>query len=266
MNYLSKGLLALGNAVIKHGPELLTALGIVGLVGAGVKAVKNTPEASKIIEDEEERNEKETTTVEKIKLCWKFYIFPVVIAFVSILCILGARHIDAGRTAALMTACKMSEQAAERFESATREVVSDKTMTKIQDRVSEKIVKETPYVEDDVIDLGTAGPKQLFFECYSRRYIRCTRDYIDKAINEFNKQLLNYDTMTLNDYLDCFNIPNLDQMTTGALEWQLDDVKRRCGGRLPELIFKHGELETGEYYAAFRLEIDPTYDLFQKTY
>ena len=265
MSNITKALVALGDAIVKHGPEILTAVGIVGLVGAGVKAVKNTPEAVENLKEAEDAGE-EITTINKIKLTWKQYLFPVILACVSIACILFARRIDAGRTAALVTACKVSEEAAERFETATREVVNDKTLTKIQDKVSEGIVKDTPYVEDDVIDLGTAGPKQLFFECYSRRYIRCTRDYIDKALNEFNKQLLNYDSMTLNDYLDCFNIPNLDQVTTGALEWRLDDVKKRCGGRLPELIFKHGELETGEYYAAFRLEVDPDFDLFQHAY
>lgn len=256
---ISKGLISIGHALAKHSPEILTAVGIVGLITAGVTAVKNTPSAMDILNKAREEKGEEVTKVEAVKLCWKPYIFPVILATVSVVSIIFARRIDAGRTAALVTACKMSEQAAERFETATREVVDDKTLGKIQDKVTRDISKDRPYVDDEVIDLGTAGPKQLFYECYSGRYFRATRDYVDKAINEFNRQLLNEDDMIVNEYLDCFNLPRIDARTTGTLAWRLDDVKKELGGKLPSISCYHDPIETGEYCCYFRLDCDPKF-------
>lgn len=256
---ITKGLMKIGSAIAKHSPELLTAVGIVGLISAGVTAVKNTPKAVDILEKAKEEKGSEVTKVETVKLCWKSYIFPVVLTVVSVASIIFARRIDAGRTAALVTACKVSEQAAERFENATREVVDDKTLGKIQDKVTRDISKDAVYVDNEVIDLGTAGPKQLFFECYSGRYFRATRDYVDKAINEFNKQLLNEDTMTVNEYLDCLGLPRIDSRTTGTLAWRLDDAKKANSGDLPGISCYHDPIETGEYCCHFRLDVDPKF-------
>lgn len=254
---ISKGLISIGHVLAKHSPEILTAVGIVGLITAGVTAVKNTPSAMDILNKAREEKCEEVTKVEAVKLCWKPYIFPVILATVSVVSIIFARRIDAGRTAALVTACKMSEQAAERFETATREVVDDKTLGKIQDKVTHDIAKDHPYVDNYVPELGTTGPRQLFFDCYSCRYFRATRDFVDKAINEFNKQLLNEDIMTVNEYLDCFDLPKLDSRTTGTWAWRLDDVKKELGGELPEISCYHEPIETGEYCCYFRLNAEP---------
>ena len=41
---------------VKHSPEILTAIGIVGMFGSVVSAVKETPKAVKLIEADSRRN------------------------------------------------------------------------------------------------------------------------------------------------------------------------------------------------------------------
>ena len=253
-----KGLAVIGKAVSKHSPAILTALGIVGLVSAGITAVKNTPKALENIKAAEENVDMEEplTIIEKIKLCWKQYIFPVVIAVLSIVCIIFARRIDSGRTAAIITACKVSEEAAERFKEETREVVGDDKYNKIRDRMAKKDLQGNPLIDSDVYLTGTGTT--LYYESYSGRYFRANRDFVDRARNVFIAQLQDYDTLSVNNYIECFGLPPIDDLTTGRLlGWSLNDVKMKCGGHMPELEFTYDEIDTGEVCGYIRLEIDP---------
>ena len=256
---VTKGLVTLGKVITKHSPELLTALGVIGLISAGISAVKNTPKAYDILKEAEENDEVEITVLEKVRLCWRQYIFPVAIAILSVFCIIFAQKINSGRTAALLTACKISEEAAERFETETRNSIGDKEVEKIKDRIAKNEMQNNPVVDSEVFLTGSGTT--LYYESYSGRYFRANRDYVDRARNVFIAHLQDYDTMSVNDYLDCFDIPSLDDMTTGRLlGWNLNDVKKRCGGHMPELKFSYEEIETGEVCGYMRLEIDPRVD------
>lgn len=244
---IPNGLIKLGGAIVKHSPAILTGVGIIGLVSAGITAVKNTPKAIDILE-KAENDEVEMTTVVKIKLCWKQYVFPVIIAVISIMCIIFARRIDSGRTAALLTACKISEEASERFQDTTREVVGDKEYDKIKHKIAEKELKENPIFEGNVINTGSGNT--LYYEPFSNQYLRCSRDYIDRGINLVNKKLREEDTIDVNDYLECFQLPLIDAQTTGALEWDINN------GYL-DLEFHYFEIDTGEVCGNFRPHIDP---------
>lgn len=254
---IMNGLATLGKLVIKHSPELLTGLGIVGLVGSAISAIKNTPIALEKMKEAEESVEVEEplTPVEKVKVCWKFYIFPIVIAIVSILCIIFANRISYGRMASVMTACKISEETVQRLDQSTKEVVTDKQYQKIKEKAAEKDISRVPMIEGDIINTGTGS--QLYFESYSGRYFRASRDFVDRAINNFNSKLLDNDTMSLNDYLECLNLPYLDSQTTGGLlGWRLDTVKR-FSNELPKAWFRYEEISTGESCGYLRLDVDP---------
>lgn len=242
------GLIKIGKVIVDHGPQILTAFGIVGFISSTIAAVKSTPEAVEALKAAEEEKGEELTTKEVVKCTWKFYIFPVIATVLSIACIIWARKIDSGRTAALLTACKVTEEASQQFDAATREVVGEKEYDKIRNKVAENKIKENPYVEGNVINTRTGNT--LYFEPYSNVYIRASRDFIDKGINNVNKKLMESDTIDINDYLDCFQLPLLDSRTTGALEWDIND------GYL-DLEFNYFEIETGEVCGAFRPHIDP---------
>lgn len=253
-----KGLTTIGKILSKHSPEILTAIGVIGLVSAGISAVRNTPIAlERMQKEKEETNEEVIPVKRKVELCWKQYIFPIVIAIISIACIIFARKIDSGRTAALLTACKVSEEAAERFKQEAREVVGDDKVSKIEDRLAKKEMQSNEMVDSDVCLTNTGTT--LYYECYSGRYFRANRDFVDRARNVFCGQLQDYDTMSVNDYLECFDLPPIDDMTTGRmLGWRLDEVKKRCGGHMPELKFTYDEVKSGEVCGYMRLEVDPT--------
>ena len=56
----------------KHSPEILTGLGIAGFITSTILAVKATPKALSLIDDQKLRlGEEELKPIEKIKVAWK---------------------------------------------------------------------------------------------------------------------------------------------------------------------------------------------------
>lgn len=109
---ISNFIKTVGNKLSEHSPEILTGIGITGLLSTTVLAVKATPKALRLIDEKkEEYDTDELTNMEVIKTCWKCYIPAAVTASVSVACIIGANSVNSKRNAVLATAYKLSESA-----------------------------------------------------------------------------------------------------------------------------------------------------------
>ena len=168
------------------------------------------------------------------------------------------RHYEAGEVPSVsngrMIRSIMSPAVFLDYVNSSKHILGEKEYDKIRNKVAENKIKENPYVEGNVINTRTGNT--LYYEPHSNVYLRASRDFIDKGLNTFNMELWNRQSMTLNDYLECFQLPKLNPRTTGALEWRLEDVMKECKD-LPELIFDYFEIETGEVCGYFNLEVDP---------
>ena len=94
----------------KHSPEILTGIGVTGMITSTMLAVKATPKALILIEDAKDVKNNELTTLETIKVAWKPYIPAVVTGIASTACIIGASTVNYKRNAALATAYAISEK------------------------------------------------------------------------------------------------------------------------------------------------------------
>jgi hypothetical protein len=253
---LVSGLVKIGKVIVDHGPQILTAVGIIGFISSTIMAVNKTPEDYEALERAKEEKGEELTAKEVVKTTWKYYIFPVIITVLSIVSILAARRIDSGRTAALLTACKVTEEASQQFDNATREVVGEKKYEEIKQKVAEKDISDNPVDGTRIVDTKTGD--FLYFERYSKTYIKASRDFIDRSRNEFCAFLMDYDSASLNDYLRAFGIKTLDTIIGEEFGWRLDKVKQKCGGKMPELIFEYYEVDPGKVIGEFWLEVDPS--------
>ena len=95
----------------KHKPEILTGLGITGMISSTVMAVSATPKAIIIIKNKKMESEaNDLTTSEIIKATWKCYIPATIVGVTSILCLISANSTNYKRNAALATAYALSER------------------------------------------------------------------------------------------------------------------------------------------------------------
>lgn len=193
----------------KHSPEILMAMGITGMITTTVLAVKATPKALLLIEQEKQELDVESlTTVETIKATWKCYVPAVATGLVSVACVVGSNSVNAKRNAALATAYKLSETAFSEYRDKVIETFGDKKEKTVRDKVSEEKIKENPVSKTEVFITGKG--QTLFFEPLSSRYFYANIDLIKRAENKLNKAIITdpFDAgVTVNDFYEEIGLP-----------------------------------------------------------
>lgn len=186
----------------KRGPEILTGVGIAGMITTTVLAVKATPKALELIEeekrkqnrallDEAEKNSNEECTqisnlkpIEVVKVAWKPYIPAALLGAGSIACLIGANSVHARRQAALYSAYKLSETALTEYKEKVIETVGEKKEQTIRDKVAKEQVDKNPVTKTEIVMTGNG--ESLFFDPISGRYFKSDIETIRRIINDLN--------------------------------------------------------------------------------
>ena len=186
----------------KHSPEILTGLGVIGMIATTVTAVSATPKALELIEE----NKDEDGHISKkdvVKVTWKQYVPSVLIGTASIACIVGSNKISIHRSALLAAACSISEEKLKEYKNKVVDVFGEK---KEKEEVYESIIQD----KIDESPIPNCEPKKsddiLFYDVWSGRYFYSDRNRIDRAINELNSIFLQSDQVCLNDFYDSINL------------------------------------------------------------
>lgn len=204
--------------VSKHSPEILTGLGVTGLLTTTVLAVKATPKALYLIEDKkEELNTDKLTIKETIQTTWKLYLPSILLAIGSTSCIVCASRTNYKRNAALATAYSLSERTLVRYRDKVVETLGEKKEKEITDKVSQEIVDNNK--ADNTILLTSKG-NTLCMDSVSGRYFRSDIDTIKKAINKLNRDLTYDHYVSLNQLYDEIGLPNVKNGS--EMGWNLD--------------------------------------------
>lgn len=217
---ISKIINEIQKAVIKHSPEILTGLGIAGMITTTVLAVKATPKALDLINDRKDELETEKLPpTEVVKTAWKCYIPAAVTCATSTACLIGASSVHLKRNAALATAYKLSESAISEYKDAVIDKLGEKKEQTIRDKVAEEKMKKNPVSSSEVFI--TEKGNTLCYDTISGRYFKSDIDRIKRAENAINKQLLDEMYVSLNDLYDELD---LDHTKLGdELGWKIDD-------------------------------------------
>lgn len=217
---LSKFFNELQRAVTKHSPEILTGLGIAGMITTTVLAVKATPKALDLMNDKKDELETDKLTVkETIKTTWKCYIPATLTCVTSTACLIGASSVHLKRNAALATAYKLSESAISEYKDAVIETFGEKKEKAVRDKAAEEKMKKNPVSSSEVFI--TEKGNTLCYDAISGRYFKSDLERIKRAENALNKQLLNEMYVSLNDLYDELD---LDHTKVGdELGWKIDD-------------------------------------------
>lgn len=186
------------SGLAKHSPAILTALGITGMIGTTVLAVKATPKALDLIENKKEELDKDKlTVVETVKATWKCYAPAAVTCVTSAACLIGASSVHTKRNAALATAYKLSESALIEYRDKVVKTIGEKKEQSVRDAIAKDHVEKNPITNNEVIitDRGYT----LCYDELSGRYFYSDIEKIKKAANELNRQMLNDMYVSLNE-------------------------------------------------------------------
>ena len=190
----------------KHSPEILTGIGITGMITTTVLAVKATPKALELIGEAKYKKEEETVEhnckvnkvsecmssdlkpLEVVKAAWKPYVPAAITGSLSVACLVGASRVNFKRNAALATAYTLSEKALKDYKDSVVETIGEKKEEKIKEKVAQKKVDKQPASKSEVVMVNSDG-NVLFLEPVSNRYFKSDVESIRKIINDLNYRL-----------------------------------------------------------------------------
>ncbi len=212
-------------AMKKHSPEILTGIGIAGMITTAVMAVRATPKALELINereaqmDEEELTYTELTKVEKVKAVWRCYIPAAITGVLSTVCLIGASSVNLRRNAALATAYTLSETALREYSEKAVEVIGEKKEKAIRDAVAKDKIEKNPVGKNEIIVTGKGD--YLCYDAVAGRYFTSDIDKLRKIENELNRRMRDEMFISLNDFY--YEIGREGTKLGETLGWSIDD-------------------------------------------
>ena len=205
-NGITKAAKTLRGTFTKNSPTILTVCAVGGLVTTAIFAVKATPKAIMLLEQEKElRKEKHDNETEEpikpldiVKITWKCYIPTGAIALTSIACIIGANHISLRRNAALASVYTITDAAFREYQAKVVETIGRNKETKVRDEISADRIKANPPGSNEVIFTGKGDV--MCYDSLSGRYFKSDIEQIRRVINNINKELMSDMYLSLNDF------------------------------------------------------------------
>jgi hypothetical protein len=226
----------IGNVLAKNSPTILTGLGVAGVITTAIMAVKATPKALLIVDQEEhlrtlhDNDPEPLTPVEILKLTWKCYIPAMIMGGVTIGCIIGANSVNLKRNAALASLYSISETALKEYKEKVVETIGENKHRQIEDEIAHDRITRNPPIDEEIIFTGKGDT--LCYDSLSGRYFKSDPEKIRGAFNTLNYNMRNEMFVTLNQF---YSDLGLQETTLGDLMgWHIDQgiVEPRLSSQL----------------------------------
>lgn len=189
--------------VERQSPTILTGLAAAGVVTTVIMAVRATPKAMAILEEEKlgrayaGKSEKLKAT-EVVGKCWKCYVPTACMAGLTIACAIGANSINFQRNAALSSLYSVSSAALKEYEDKVVETVGEDKNAEIKQAIAKDRIAAAPAQND--ISL-VESDDVIIYDCFSGRKFKSTINKIQAAVNEINYDItMSSDWKSLNEF------------------------------------------------------------------
>lgn len=219
----NKTIKSIRHSLKKHSPEILTGIGIAGMITTTIMAVKATPKALQMIDDIREEQDifeldQPIKPTEVIKATWKCYIPAALVGCVSIGCLIGASNVNLRRNAALATAYALSESTLKEYQDKVTEKFGKRKEQEVRDDIAKDKVEQNPVSKSGIVLTGNGDIP--CFDKLSGRYFMSNVDKLKKAENELDRQM-RYDMyVSLNEFYDAIGLDHID--LGDHLGWNID--------------------------------------------
>lgn len=214
---------------ISHKPEILTGLGLSGLVVSNIfTAIGTYNFIRETDKKKEELGVEQLPIPEYIKSGIKYYSPSVGVVTGSGACFLGGLFDSFKRLDTMATALGLSEATLKLTEAKMTDILGEKKAQEIKDEVNIEKAHQARIKDDDILDTPySAGPGAvLCFDPISQRPFKCTIERIHEVEKLLTKDLYCSMWVSLNDYYDLIG---LSRSTLGDdLGWNTDTGIEFC--------------------------------------
>ena len=212
LSTIAKPIKTAGDALKRHSPNILVGLGTIGTITTVIFAVRATPKALRIIQEETENYtdprpdwivqtalDTNLTKVDILKRTWRCYLPTVGMGVASIACFWGARYIDSTRQVALAGAYSLAETALKEYQDKVVDILGEEADKTVREAVAKEHVEPEQATEVVVTD---GNGKCLCMDSFSGRYFKSDKESIIHLANQFNQRLISDSELTMNDWYE----------------------------------------------------------------
>lgn len=209
---VQKGLQNLGGLISRNSPSILTGLSCAGVFTTAILTGHATLKAYTLIQAEEEYikaslvEHSPLSTLEIVKLTWKFFIPPILMGATTVICIVGANTINANRNAALAALYSLSETAFREYKDKVVEEIGKNKEHQIRDNIAKDRIANSPVGDRTIIITGNGDV--LCYDALSDRYFKSSAEKIRQQVLELNYTLMSDMWLSLNDLYYAIGLPS----------------------------------------------------------
>lgn len=190
----------------KNASTILSCLGALGVVGTTVSAVKATPKAITVLQEQEEikmeRDNQSLTTFEKALVLTPVYFPTILFGTATITCIFGANALNKKKQAALTSAYAYLNSSFNEYKDKVKAIYGEDG----EKRVREEIAKDK-YIQQSMPE---SNEDMLFFDEYSGRYFELTLFDLQNAVYRLNRTFALEGYTNLNEFYRYVDLPETD--------------------------------------------------------
>lgn len=231
---LSKIVLTAKNFFRRNGPELMIGSGIAGMLSATFMTIPATVKATKLVEAEKRRLNRDLTKKEVFLLTWKFYILPFAAAAGGTALTIGGAAKYRENNAALTAVVTSLETAAQNYKEVVAEEVGEKKAEQIEQKLQEKEIENLPSSPDQ-LGIVDSGYGSTLFKL-GRAYFRSNMERVSSNFLRFSSDFIAQETQSYNDFFTTVSDGAVERRPEDdLLGWnrdktkvfELDDLRKR---------------------------------------
>lgn len=194
--YLADGFKLIGQNIggwcMQNKAHICTAIGITGTVATGILSARSGARAARKIDKKERELGRLLTAKEKVCLCGKDYIAPVVACAFSVAGTLGSDVLNTKTIGIQNAALIASEKAYEKLSEKTKEVLGEKKAKQITDEIAKEDVKQSGVITQANLDNAPrsgSGTLYPFVDTYSNLLFWSNLDYISCCVKDLQQMM-----------------------------------------------------------------------------
>lgn len=204
----------------KYSPIILSCIASVGVVATTVSAVKATPKAIKLIQqDSKEKHDGDLnayTKKEAFMSAWKCYIPTGLFAGSTIACIISACALSQHQQAALISAYALVQNSYKEYKNKLNELYGEEAHNTIINSIVSEKVKDASISAaggwyNSTLDFGDSDNPEIirtFYDSFSDRYFETTIEKVIQAEYHLNRNFMLNGVISLNDFYDFLGLEN----------------------------------------------------------
>jgi hypothetical protein len=211
-------------------PAILTCLGAIGVVSTSVLAVKATPKACQLLEneryeraykaDDDSQYYQDLMPLEVIQLTWKCYIPAALVGLSTIACIFGANVLSKRNQTSLVSAYALLNQSYQQYRNAAKAVYGEDADEKIKIEAAKNVYVSAAGCY--IYDPESESEEILFYDTFCKRYFTSTMSSVINAQYHVNR---NFALRGWSDINELYDFLGLEKYRGGDLiGWSADEM------------------------------------------